>query len=151
MNQTLNLQIRESADESLREQLVQHLRAFNDQASDWHRAIRSQGGQPLDVYAFNGDDRLIGGLVGETYWGWLAIDYLWVAPAHRHAGLGSLLLLEAETIAFEQRSCQWAKVSSFSFQAPQLYLNLGYDIAGELKDYPPGETMFWLRKELGHT
>lgn len=148
MSPTLNLIVKEHTDEPLREQLIQHLRDFNDAVSPWHRDIRADGGQPLDVFAYDDQKQLIGGIICETYWGWLSIDYLWIAEQHRHSGLGSLLLLEAETIAIENRDCRHAKVSSFSFQAPGFYQNLGYEIAGQLPDYPPGETLFWLHKNL---
>ena len=39
-------------------------------------------------------------------------------------------------------------VKTFSFQALEFYTKLGYTIVGELKDYHPGESFFWLRKEL---
>ncbi|EAR08359.1 GNAT family N-acetyltransferase [Reinekea blandensis] len=146
---TLNLQINDTADDDLREQVVKQLRTFNDQTSQWHRDIRAEGGKPLDVFAFDEHSELIGGLVSETYWGWLDIDYLWVAEPHRHTGLGSLLLLEAETRALEERHCRQVKLSTFSFQAPGFYQNLGYRVVGELSGYPPGASMLWLRKELG--
>jgi GNAT superfamily N-acetyltransferase len=150
MTENLNIIVEDIADEPRREQILKNLRNYNDQQSQWHQSIRKGGAQPLDVFALDEDKKILGGLVGETYWGWLAIDYLWVTEEHRSNGLGSLLVLEAETVALEQRNCQWAKVSTFSFQAPSFYKRLGYDIIGQLDDYPPGETMYWLKKTLPH-
>jgi ribosomal protein S18 acetylase RimI-like enzyme len=148
MTERLNLIVEQTANDDWRDHVLQQVRAFNDDHSNWHRDVRSTGGTPLDVFALDESQQILGGLVGETYWGWLAIDYLWIAEAHRHNGLGSLLLLEAETVAIEQRQCKWAKVSTFSFQAPVFYQNLGYEIIGKMDDYPPGEAMYWLKKDL---
>jgi len=151
VSEKLNILIEHEANIVRREQMLQSIRDYNDSASQYHREIRAEGAKPLDVYAFDNEDNIIGGLVGDTYWGWLAIDYLWVTEEHRHNGLGSLLMMEAETVAVEQRQCQWAKLSTFSFQAPIFYKNLGYQVTGEMKDYPPGQTMLWLKKDLSLT
>lgn len=148
MNDKMNLVVEHTANQERREKILQSVRQYNDSASAWHQKIRHDGGTPLDLYAFDQRDQLIGGLISETFWGWLAIDYLWVTDEHRHFGLGSFLVLEAETIAAETRQVERVKVSTFSFQAPSFYLKLGYTITGEMKDYPPGQTMFWMRKEL---
>ena len=143
----LKILIDHKAHTKRREKVLLALRAYNDGQSSWHQEMRSKAGRSIDVYALDQNQQMIAGLVAETFWGWLAIDYLWVADTHRHNGLASLLLLEAETVAI-QRKCQWAKVSTFSFQAPAFYQNLGYQIAGQLDNYPPGHTLYWLQKTL---
>jgi len=147
MADDLKIVIDHRAHTKRREKVLLALRAYNDGRSSWHKEMRSKGGRPIDVYALDQNQQIIAGLVAETFWGWLAVDYLWVSDAHRHKGLGRLLVLEAETVAI-QRKCQWAKVSTFSFQAPSFYQNLGYQIAGQLDNYPPGHTMYWLTKTL---
>jgi GNAT superfamily N-acetyltransferase len=148
MTEHLNIVVEYEANETRREFILNNLRRFNDSQSMWHQSIRKEGAKPLDVFALDDKGNVLGGLIGETYWGWLAIDYLWLVDVHRGNGLGSLLVLEAETVALENRECQWSKVSTFSFQAPNFYQNLGYEIIGQLDDYPPGETMYWLKKTL---
>ncbi|MFT7697739.1 MAG: GNAT superfamily N-acetyltransferase [Reinekea sp.] len=147
MTDDLQILIDHRAHAKRREKVLLALRAYNDGQSSWHKEMRSKGGRPLDVYALDQNKQIIAGLVGETFWGWLSIDYLWVTEAHRHNGLGSLLLLEAETVAIA-RKCQWAKVTTFSFQAPTFYQNLGYQVSGQLDNYPPGHTLYWLKKTL---
>ena len=39
-------------------------------------------------------------------------------------------------------------LSTFSFQARDFYQRHGYRVVGQLDDYPPGETFYWMRKEL---
>jgi ribosomal protein S18 acetylase RimI-like enzyme len=72
---------------------------------------------------------------------------LWLDEDYRGRGLGSDLLRQAERQAVA-RGCRRACLSSFSFQAPDFYLRQGYEIFGQLEDYPDGETLFFLRKVL---
>jgi hypothetical protein len=37
-------------------------------------------------------------------------------------------------------------LSTFDFQAPQFYLEHGYEVFATLPDYPPGHTDYHLRK-----
>jgi hypothetical protein len=36
---------------------------------------------------------------------------------------------------------------TFSFQARRFYEKEGYRVVGELADYLPGETLYWVRKD----
>ncbi|MFK7995769.1 MAG: GNAT family N-acetyltransferase [Granulosicoccus sp.] len=90
---------------------------------------------------------LIGGLNGVTSFGWLYIETLWLDEAHRHSGIGSQLLLAAEKEALS-RGCQQSCLSSFSFQAKPFYEQHGYEVFGQLDDYPAGENLYFMRKNL---
>ena len=46
------------------------------------------------------------------------------------------------------RGCRLAQVKTWDFQARGFYERLDYHIVGRQKDFPPGQTLFWLRKEL---
>jgi hypothetical protein len=50
--------------------------------------------------------------------------------------------------AAEERGCERAHLDTFSYQARPFYEKLGYRVFGELEDYPPGHTRFFLRKQL---
>lgn len=76
-----------------------------------------------------------GGLIGTTHWGWLRVEILAVPQAIQGQGWGQRLLLTAETVARE-RGCHAAWVDTFSFQAPGFYEKLGYQLFGQLEDYP---------------
>jgi GNAT superfamily N-acetyltransferase len=86
------------------------------------------------------------GLIGNTYAGWLFINLLWVHREHRRGGVGSGLMQEAERFALS-RSCHSAWVDTFSFQAPDFYLRLGYRVFGTL-DCPPDHQRIFLQKRL---
>jgi ribosomal protein S18 acetylase RimI-like enzyme len=58
------------------------------------------------------------------------------------------LLQEAEAIAVK-RGCHHSHLDTYSFQAPEFYEKQGYRRFGELPDYPPGHTRYFLRKDLG--
>ena len=103
------------------------------------------GDMLLAVFARDGL-RIVAGLGGETYCGWLFIRYLWVSNALRGKGIGRELMGAAEGRALE-RGCHSAWVDTFSFQAPAFYSKLGYDVFGEL-DYPPDHKRFFLQKRL---
>ncbi len=91
---------------------------------------------------------IAGGLISETNWGWLHISILAVDERIRSQGWGARLMLEAEHIA-QTRGCHHAWVDTFSFQARPFYERLGYQVFGELPNYPAGETRYFLSKSLG--
>jgi len=99
------------------------------------------------VFLRDAQGRTIGGVTGETNWGWLYVDCFWLPDELRGAGWGAKLLGAAENEA-RARGCRHAWLSSYSFQAPGFYEKLGYRVLGVLEGYPPGERGVWLRKEL---
>lgn len=94
--------------------------------------------------------RIVGGLIGETQWGWLRISILAVCEGLRGGGWGRRLVEEAEGRAIDA-GCHSAWVDTFSFQAPGFYQRLGYTVFGELPDYPVGQVRIFLRKQLRST
>lgn len=90
---------------------------------------------------------LVGGLTGYTAWGWLYIERLWVAEAHRGRHVGSELIAAAEAEAV-RRGCRAAWIDTFNPAALRLYRARGYAVFGCLADFPPGHTRHFLRKSL---
>jgi GNAT superfamily N-acetyltransferase len=93
------------------------------------------------------DQEIVGGVLGETYWEWLYIDLLWVKDELRGHGFGHRLLTLAEQEA-RQRGARNAYLDTFSFQAPDFYKQHGYQVFGELQDFPPGHRRYFLTKQL---
>lgn len=103
--------------------------------------------QELGVFVRDGDGNLLGGLTGSTLWGWLYIKLLWVDDGQRGTGLGRRLVQSAEEEAV-RRGCFAAYVNTFSYQAPDFYEKLGYQVFGQLDDFPQGYQRVYLNKRL---
>ncbi|RYJ00871.1 MAG: GNAT family N-acetyltransferase [Acetobacteraceae bacterium] len=103
--------------------------------------------EPVTVLARDPEGAVRGGLLGLTYWNWLFIDWLWLAPDQRGKGLGGQLLDRAEAIA-RTRQCTHAYTDTFSFQAPGFWTRRGYEEFGRLDGMPQGHARLWFRKTL---
>jgi GNAT superfamily N-acetyltransferase len=137
----LRLDVEDQPAEADVEVLPNGLEAFNESRWPGHQKWR-----PLAVFAREGG-RIVAGLAGETYSGWLFIKYLWVSDPLRRKGVGRALIGAAEARALE-RGCHSAWVDTFSFQAPGFYQKFGYQPFGEL-EYPPDFKRIFLQKRLG--
>lgn len=93
------------------------------------------------------DDSIVGGVLGEVYWGWLFVDLLWVREDLRGQGYGHRLLTLVED-AGRERGAKNAYLDTFSFQAPEFYKRHGYTVFGELEDFPPGHRRYFMRKQF---
>jgi len=99
-------------------------------------------------FALHGsDNEIVGGVLGEVYWGWFYVDLLWVKEDLRGQGYGHGLLTMAEDEA-RKRGAKNAYLDTFSFQAPEFYKDHGYHVFGELPDYPEGHQRFFFTREL---
>lgn len=103
--------------------------------------------RPLNIAARDSAGHLIGGLTGDTAWGWLHVRRLWITAAWRGRGLGRELMGRAEREAL-RRGCHGAHLSTISFQARPFYEKLGYTVFGTLENYPPGYERHFMRKSL---
>ena len=78
------------------------------------------------------------------------IQTVCVAPEHRNRGMGQRLLAFAEERIFRESPNVFLCVSSFNTGAYRLYLRLGYELIGELKDYiVRGHSELLMRKTRG--
>lgn len=93
------------------------------------------------------DQEIVGGVIGATYWDWLHIDLMWVKEEFRGRGYGHRLLTLAEEEA-RRRGARNAYLDTFSFQAPDFYKRHGYQVFGELQEFPPGHQRYFLKKQL---
>lgn len=124
-------------------------RRLIDEGLDHYNASKAGVDDARDLWIVaRGDDGTAqGGLKGRTYYSWLFIDWLWVAPTRREEKLGTRLLQQAEQTARE-RGCVGVYVDTFSFQAPHFYERQGYHEFGRIEGLPPGHACIWLRKSL---
>jgi GNAT superfamily N-acetyltransferase len=102
---------------------------------------------PVGYFLRSKDDEILGGLHGAIWGKWLYIKIFWIAEPARGKGYGRQMLSRAEAYAVE-RDCIGAHLETFSFQARPLYEKLGYAVFGEIRDYPPGHTFYFMKKRF---
>jgi GNAT superfamily N-acetyltransferase len=140
MNQ-LTITVESQPKEEERRKVIDGLTSYNESQTG------DVGYERLTLLLRDTSGGVVGGLLGEIYWEWLHIDILWVHESLREHGYGGKLMAAAEWEAMA-RGCGAAFLDTFSFQALPFYERLGYEVFGELADYPPGHTRYFLRKLL---
>jgi GNAT superfamily N-acetyltransferase len=91
--------------------------------------------------------QVVAGVSGYTAWGWLYVQWLWVAEGARGGGLAGRMLAAVEDEA-RARGCHGAYIDTFSPVALKTYQRAGYVPFGELEDFPIGRTRTFLQKRL---
>jgi ribosomal protein S18 acetylase RimI-like enzyme len=105
--------------------------------------------RPLSVTCRQNDRReLIGGAIGRTWGRCSELQQLWVAAAHRRNGIGRRLVRCFEAAASE-RGCELVYLDTFSFQAPDFYRKLGYEVAFEIEGFPEAIRKYFMVRRLG--
>ncbi len=105
------------------------------------------GHRRLTVFVRDEAGAIVGGLLGDTFWGWLYVSILWIDESLRGHGYGHKLLAAAEQEAIA-RGCHHALLDTMSFQARPFYEKYGYTVFGELHDFPVGHSRYYLQKQL---
>ncbi|MEM7044077.1 MAG: GNAT family N-acetyltransferase [Pseudomonadota bacterium] len=121
-------------------ELLASLASINRQAPTFRRTFY--------IKDHNGD--LKAGLTCSTAYGWLHIEALWVAAAHRSQSLGRQLMGAAETFGRDNR-CHGAWLDTSNPAAAAFYRKLGYAVFGELinnEDQFPPEHRRWFLKRI---
>ncbi len=104
-------------------------------------------GQNLCFVLQSPDKEIVGGVIGATHWNWFYINLMWIKEELRGRGYGRRLLTLAEEEA-RKRGAKHAYLDTFSFQAPGFYQKYGYQVFGELSDFPEGHQRYYLTKQL---
>lgn len=135
----------------MRETVNTELRSFNHAANPrFYVAIErpENEAKPLNLFAFDRDGLVCGGLFAETQFLWLKVSIMAVRSELRRQGVGAKLMALAEAEAV-QRGCKHAFVDTMEYQAPNFYLRLGYKVVGQLENWDShGHTKFYLTKDL---
>jgi predicted N-acetyltransferase YhbS len=138
---SLRIETKAAPDDADFQAIVAPLRAYN----------HAQAGLALaEKVAFLVNDEsgvTHGGLHARVFGQWLFIELLVVPEVARGEGMGTKLMNMAEATARE-KGCVGIWLDTFSFQAPDFYQRLGYSVFGELKDYPPGHSRYFMQKRL---
>lgn len=103
--------------------------------------------ETFSIFIKDRDQKVWGGIIVSYLWNGMEIQTLWVDESLRNQGWGQKLLLAAETEAVK-RGCTISYTNTFSWQAPEFYLKLGYTQYGKLDGFPEGSCLSYLRKKL---
>ncbi len=104
----------------------------------------------FSVFAKDKGGQVLGGVRAVALWDWVNIEAIWVAREARGAGLGRQLLAKAEEFA-RGKGIFFSSLETASFQARAFYQKQGYEVFGELADFPKGHTMYYMKKALRAT
>ena len=141
MNSTYSIRVNDTPD-------PQDVNLVRQGLYEYNCTFAPDGGfRPLTIFLRDSDGKLVGGLLGGTYWGWLHVDILWLDESVRRQGYGQQMMAMAEQEAL-QRGCHHAHLDTMSFQARGFYEKLGYEVFGVLDDLPKGHSRIFLKKEL---
>ncbi len=141
MEQEYSIVYVDKPEEAARRIIGRGLDSYNQQQAGAYQAqsicfvLQSPGGE------------IVGGALGEVYWDWFHLDLLWIKDELRGQGHGRRLLKCAEDEA-RQRGAKHVFLDTFSFQAPDFYTRLGYEVFGELPEFPAGHRLYFLKREL---
>ncbi len=102
----------------------------------------------LAAFARDAQGAVAGGAVGRTWGACCELLQLWVAPAHRGAGVGTRLLQAFEAAARE-RGCTVFYLTTLSFQAPDFYRRHGYEVLASIDGYPDGIVKYLMHRREG--
>jgi len=133
------LDLSDVADDDVHQAILLPLRAYNASKAGTSK------GRPLVIAVRDSAGAVLGGLWGSTSYEWLYIELLVVPETLRGQGLGRKIMTMAHDEAIA-RGCRGAWLDTFEFQARGFYEGLGYHVFGEIPDYPPGYSRFFLRK-----
>lgn len=138
---SIRYEVRDKIDDAFAAQVSEGLTAHNDSIVGVSPLIE------MMVAAYDKDHLLLGGIKGHTQRGWLYVGWLWVRDDSRHLGLGTHLMKLAEKEALK-RGCHASYLNTYSFQALEFYKKHGYEVFGELNDFPKGHSRIFLKKTL---
>ena len=140
MNYEITFEENASADDLqvIEEGLEAHTRElFSDKSRTW-----------IAFFVRDESGKIVGGVNGNYgTFGWLYVNALWVDEKLRGRGFGRELMkkIEAEAIKHGVKN---AFLNTMSFQAPEFYKRLGYEVFGVLEDFPGEHSRIFLRKRL---
>jgi len=107
----------------------------------------SELGRTVQIFMRDRENRVVGGVVGYVFGGWLYVSLLWVEESMRNKGNGTKLLKMIENEAMKL-GCKYAHLDTYSFEARPFYEKHGYTLFATLDNYPEGYGKHFLKKTL---
>lgn len=142
MRMEIKLELTDFDRDSDRSAIFDPLIKFNIARAGEHSSL------PLNVIIRDATGGAMGGLWGHTAYDWLSIELLYIPESLRKQGVGRNLLNTAENEAVV-RDCHSARLDTHEFQdARGFYEKCGYELYGEIADYPVGYPRYFMKKSL---
>ena len=118
-----------------------------DEGLDAHNQAAAPLGdvRPLAAFAHLPDGTLVGGAVGRTWGSCCELLQLWVHADHRGRGTATRLVRAFEAHA-AGRGCHIYYLTTLSFQAPDFYRRLGYQVLAQIDGYPERIVKYLMHK-----
>jgi GNAT superfamily N-acetyltransferase len=104
-------------------------------------------GRSVQVFIRDRENRVVGGVIGQVFGGWLYVSLLWVEESLRNKGNGTRLIKMIENEAVKL-GCKYAHLDTYSFEARPFYEKHGYTLFATLDNYPEGYSKHFLKKAL---
>ncbi len=123
-----------------REKLLHKMSAYNK------NKVGDVGWKSLNLEVVDKNGKFMGGLTGSSFLEWFYVDLIFVDQKYRGRGIGKRLLKEAEAWA-KKKGCRNINLNTITFQAPEFYRKMGYQVFGELV-YPKGNVRYYFKKKL---
>ena len=95
------------------------------------------------------DDKVIGILVGHSYYNEVHITDLIVIEEYRSKGVGTELIRRVEQ-EFTGRNFENINLTTFAFQAPEFYVKMGFEIEYVRKSNDENLTKYFLIKHINY-
>lgn len=140
----MNVSLSDTVDPISYATIVDMLTAYNQSKT---QELEQEINKPIEIIARNDANEIIGGLYGRSIWGTLEVKTIVVKLEDRNAGIGRILMQEAELEA-KRRNCRFISLDTFSFQAPEFYEGLGFEKIGTESDFPKGSAKYHYRKQV---
>ena len=114
-------------------------------------AIKSTGIDGLSqspiAFEIKEGQNFMGCVVVQLFWGQLHVKYLVVEELYRGKGIGRQLMEHAFNFGKNQ-GCTFAFVETMSFQAPEFYERLGFQIELTRAGYDKNTSMHYLKRDI---
>ena len=93
------------------------------------------------------NDVSLGVVVCQLFWGNVHIKYLLTNKEHRGRGIARALMEHVFNFG-KENGCHFAFVETMSFQAPEFYQKIGFEIELKRDGYTAGTSFYYLKKVL---
>ena len=91
---------------------------------------------------------VVGGAIARCWGRCCELLHIWVAEEQRSKGIGRRLVGQVEEYAHSHEA-SIVYLDTFSFQAPEFYRSLGYQVVCEFEGFPDGMKKYIMRKVIG--